>query len=224
MSIEAMAWAKRQRCGDASAKLVLLILADYANHKGQAWPSHATIAEQAELNRATVIRKLAALESKGLIAKEARADEETGAQSSNRYTLTGVADCDGVVAPRDPPPSHSATQTVTLNKNTPPALAEDWQPSDAQKQDLATRHPELDLDHELGQFVGHARGKGLGYHDPAAVFAAWCSRSAKWSRERGARSSARPARRGYSPEDNRRRASATLARLAALSDPDPGGD
>lgn len=67
-----MAWAKRQKTGSASAKLVLLVLADYADEHGRCWPSQATIAAEAELTDRSVRNQLLTLEGAGLIRREER--------------------------------------------------------------------------------------------------------------------------------------------------------
>ena len=49
MSIELVAKAKKTRLhGDSTAKLLLIVLADYANDEGMAWPSVKTMAEETE--------------------------------------------------------------------------------------------------------------------------------------------------------------------------------
>lgn len=55
--------------GDVLAKLVLLILADYANSEGKAWPSLDTLAKQAGRSEASVKRARAKLVDLGLIAE-----------------------------------------------------------------------------------------------------------------------------------------------------------
>lgn len=53
--------------GDVLAKLVLLILADYANSEGKAWPSLDTLAKQTGRSLASVKRARAKLVDLGLI-------------------------------------------------------------------------------------------------------------------------------------------------------------
>ncbi len=72
MSIAAIAWAKKQRCGSGTAKAVLVAVADYADEHGRAWPSQRTIAEETEFTDKTVRTALQDLETKGLISREER--------------------------------------------------------------------------------------------------------------------------------------------------------
>jgi len=51
MSIQAVAWAIEQRVGSPTGKILLICLANYANERGECWPSQRIIAEQAELSR-----------------------------------------------------------------------------------------------------------------------------------------------------------------------------
>ncbi|KFJ02660.1 helix-turn-helix domain-containing protein [Bifidobacterium thermacidophilum] len=63
--------AKRIKVGDARAKMLLIILSDYANEDDRAWPSVGLLAAELECNERTVQRALRLLESKGLIARDA---------------------------------------------------------------------------------------------------------------------------------------------------------
>lgn len=63
-------WAAK--VGDPISKLVLLKLADYANHENVCWPSVDHIAEQCELSRSSVFRKLLELEKAGFIERTFR--------------------------------------------------------------------------------------------------------------------------------------------------------
>jgi len=69
MAHEATAWALIQMTGSASAKLVLVALADRAKAGSgwTCWPSVADLRSTTELDRKTVIAALAALEGLGLI-------------------------------------------------------------------------------------------------------------------------------------------------------------
>ena len=49
MSVELLAKAKKTRPGgDSTAKLLLIVLADYANAEGMAWPTVATMTEEVD--------------------------------------------------------------------------------------------------------------------------------------------------------------------------------
>lgn len=66
-----MAWAMEQQAvSDASARHVLLCLANYADHQGKAaFPSTAKLEKDTGLSESTIRRKLDALEEMGMIAK-----------------------------------------------------------------------------------------------------------------------------------------------------------
>lgn len=86
MSVQALAWAKRQKAGSASAKLVLMILADYADEHGRCWPARSTIAEEAELTIRSVSDQLKALEAAGLIERDTRTRDD-GSQTSSTIQI-----------------------------------------------------------------------------------------------------------------------------------------
>lgn len=71
MSIQAMAWAIQQRdVTDASARHVLLCLANYADHEGRgAFPSVQRLADETGLSERSVQYKLGALEEAGAIVR-----------------------------------------------------------------------------------------------------------------------------------------------------------
>ena len=66
---------------------MLLILADYANDKGYAWPSRATIADKGEISIDTVDRYLARLVELGLVTKQKRFHGNTKVYTSSIYQL-----------------------------------------------------------------------------------------------------------------------------------------
>ena len=45
MSFQAMSWAAEQNCPSSVSKLVLLMLANYANDRHQTYPSYKKLAE-----------------------------------------------------------------------------------------------------------------------------------------------------------------------------------
>jgi Helix-turn-helix domain len=72
MSWQATAWAEKQKTGSPARKVLLLVLANYANDQGYCWPSQATIAAGTEQSLDTVQRNLKKLEADGLIIIERR--------------------------------------------------------------------------------------------------------------------------------------------------------
>lgn len=86
MSIDAMAWAKAQLTGSPGAKLVLLVLADYADDTGLSWPSKALLAKITEQDPRTIQRHLRHLERLQLVTVDVRSRKD-GGRSSNSYRL-----------------------------------------------------------------------------------------------------------------------------------------
>jgi pyocin large subunit-like protein len=86
MSVQAITWAFAQKVGDPNAKLVLICLANYADHEGACFPSFKTLMSQTEQSRMTVIRKIDALTKLGLLVKR-RVYRQGGSQTSNMYYL-----------------------------------------------------------------------------------------------------------------------------------------
>lgn len=86
VSVQAIGWALRQKVGDTSAKLILVVLANYAGHDHSCWPSQERIAAEAELSIRTVQRKLEMLEDLDLLTREHRGDGE-GGRTTDLYIL-----------------------------------------------------------------------------------------------------------------------------------------
>ena len=86
MSLDASRWAWCQRVGRSSSKLVLLAMADRADFEHKAFPSIARLEFDTDLDRKTVMKAIAHLESLGLIAARRTAGQPT------MYYLIGVED------------------------------------------------------------------------------------------------------------------------------------
>lgn len=72
MSNDVLNWAKRVTAGGQTRKAVLLLLADYADEKGRAWPSQGTLAETLEMSERTVRTAIKELVEAGIIGRKAR--------------------------------------------------------------------------------------------------------------------------------------------------------
>jgi len=110
MSIEAITWVMKTHIPDGVAKLVAMVLADYADPAtGKCWPKIPTLAKQCSQSERTVQRKLRLLEDLDLLHAEPSWDR-AGKQEANRYVLhlPGVPRPPRgdriVVPPRDPTP------------------------------------------------------------------------------------------------------------------------
>ncbi|NJM30697.1 MAG: helix-turn-helix domain-containing protein [Rhizobiales bacterium] len=86
MSIQAVAWAISQRVGSPTGKALLICLANYANEKGECWPSQTTIAREAELGERATRDWLQKLEAQGLITRTRR-NRRDGSRTSDLFQL-----------------------------------------------------------------------------------------------------------------------------------------
>jgi len=86
MSFQAMSWALKQPV-KTTEKLLLLVIANYADEQGQAWPSVETLCRDTGMSRATIQRSLRKLEKLGFLSTKKRM--KSHAQTSNLYTLKG---------------------------------------------------------------------------------------------------------------------------------------
>lgn len=86
MSIEAINWALKTETGSPGCKLVLIVLANYANEDGESYPSHATLSARTEQCVKTVSSHLRRLEDSGLLVTVPRYGTD-GRRTSNIYRL-----------------------------------------------------------------------------------------------------------------------------------------
>jgi DNA-binding transcriptional MocR family regulator len=96
MAHKATTWAWEADTPTVYAKLVLLNLADHADHSFTCFPSLNRIIAQTKLSKSTVIRALRDLEAAGLIKRELRYRPD-GARRSSLYLLDIVG---GLVSDR----------------------------------------------------------------------------------------------------------------------------
>lgn len=86
MSVHVSSWAWKQKLGDPGLKLVLVKLADNADDHGYSRWRQERLADECEMSRATVQRKLTKLRELGLIEIERRANGD-GFQVANGYRI-----------------------------------------------------------------------------------------------------------------------------------------
>ena len=86
MSVQALSCAMSIRGVSASEKLLLLVLANYADDKMMCWPSHKRIAEDTSLSQRTILSLLKGLEARGVITRSER-HRHDGSRSSDIITL-----------------------------------------------------------------------------------------------------------------------------------------
>jgi len=86
MSVEARKWAKTHTVGNATAKAVLLAIADYADEHGSAFPSQRALAEYTEFKPRAIRQAMALLEDLKLLRCEERRRQD-GGRTSDRLIL-----------------------------------------------------------------------------------------------------------------------------------------
>jgi len=72
MSFSAMAWASKQKVKSASQKLVLLMLANYADDQDKCWPSKQTLADTCCMSKSAICSNILQLEKLGFLQVEKR--------------------------------------------------------------------------------------------------------------------------------------------------------
>ena len=84
MSYQAMAWAVKINTDSSISKLLLLMIANYANEKGEAYPSQEHLAKLCQCSPRSVVRHINKLEKDKFITIR---KEKNGAFGFNLYTL-----------------------------------------------------------------------------------------------------------------------------------------
>jgi hypothetical protein len=87
MSVKAITWAIEQTVTPAGAKLLLIVLANYANEKHQCWPSKATLAGDCSMSNSTVCKYLSELREANLISVLKRFDDRLDAKVLHRSSI-----------------------------------------------------------------------------------------------------------------------------------------
>lgn len=193
MSFQAMAWAVKQKTGDALGRCLLLTLANYADEHGKCWPSLSRLAEDCEMHRASVIRKLETLCQLGLISREQKA---TPAGTYNVYTLSLEATPSRT---EQLPQSHTATtlvahsdpilsdepikEPITLRARKRTSIPEGF-PFETDVRWTLKEHPKLSPWDEAAKFRDYALKEAKTYADWPAAWRTWCRNAERWSAER----------------------------------------
>lgn len=194
MSFQAMAWAVKQKTGDALGRCLLLTLANYADEHGKCWPSLSRLADDCEMHRATVIRKLEALRDLGLVARE---QKETPAGTYNVYTLSLTATPSRT---EQLPQSHTATplvaqsdpilslepikEPITKEARKRAAPIPEGFPFETDIRWTLKEHPKLSPWDEAAKFRDYALAHRKTYADWQAAWRTWCRNAERWSAER----------------------------------------
>jgi DNA-binding transcriptional MocR family regulator len=84
MSFEALAWGVKQNTNSSISKLVLLMICNYANEKGEAYPSQEHLAKLCQCSRISVTRHIKELQKSNYLSIR---KEKNGAYGFNLYIL-----------------------------------------------------------------------------------------------------------------------------------------
>lgn len=119
MSFEAMKWASEQEAGTSTNKLLLLLLANYADQDFTCFPSIKKLAVMAECGESTVRRSLKDLAKRDLIEIRTRFEPygERCRQTSNIYTLKGFQNETHPPVKLTPAPLSKSTGDITSHNN-----------------------------------------------------------------------------------------------------------
>lgn len=203
MSFQAMAWAVEQKTGSASTKLVLLILANYADNAGVCWPSQERLASDTDMTDRSIRNAVAALVEIGLLQVEERRGT-TGVRKTNTYRLQLPENIsDGGADHRKNPTSatgntfRSLPETVSskpirenqseepirerARKRTP--LPEGF-PFEADIRWALKEFPKLSAYDEGQKFRDYALREAKTYADWPAAWRTWCRNAVRWAAER----------------------------------------
>jgi hypothetical protein len=140
MSVSAITWAWSQFL-PATAKLVLLALADHADDEGRCWPSLGRLEMMTGLNRSTITRALSTLDS-ALISRD-RSDGGVG--HSTRYQLHLEQVQSATVAQGNGCTAHQNSCTAHLKQvhSAPRTIIEPSEPSNKSPLTPACPHSEI---------------------------------------------------------------------------------
>ena len=87
MSWDAIALAAKAKCQTPTAKLVLIMIANYADENFQSYPSYKKLSELCGCDERTIQRAIKSLVSDGMVTVQFRYGND-GKQTSNTYTIT----------------------------------------------------------------------------------------------------------------------------------------
>jgi Helix-turn-helix domain len=188
MSNQAISWALDIPTGSPATKVLLLVLANYANENCQCFPGVERLAREADMSPSSVKRHMAHLIELGLVTRDARGDAE-GGRRSNQYTLSmpakladlpaqsepkgadgyGVKNrgvrgqkSGGLGSPVTPEPIEPIEPTVLpapKPKRVAVRLPEGWKPDHNVIEQMRRERPDVDLKAEHAKFTDHWRAK-----------------------------------------------------------------
>jgi hypothetical protein len=87
VSNQAVTWALGVDTGNPSTKVLLIVLANYADQDHECYPGIDRLARETDMSPSTVKRHMARLIELGHVSRTARGDGFEGGRMSNKYTL-----------------------------------------------------------------------------------------------------------------------------------------
>jgi len=203
VSFQAMAWAVEQKTGSASTKLVLLILANYADNVGVCWPSQERLANDTDMTDRSIRNAVAALVAVGLVTVEERRGT-SGVRKTNVYRLALPEN----ISDGEPDHRKNSTETtgnhfrslpetvsskpikenlsrepVRLGARKRASIPEGF-PFEADVRWTLKEHPKLSPWDEAAKFRDYALKEAKTYADWPAAWRTWCRNAERWSAER----------------------------------------
>lgn len=190
MSIEMLNWAFHLQMESPTDKLVLIALADHANHDGASWPSIARLCLFTALSERTVRTALRRLEADGLL----QTVTENG--RTNRYKLTPATTAPGDSCPPprqlSPPTPAAPAPKPPITTNEPPSpltkgrrphrLPDDWLPGEHEWEWARQAYPTVEVEDETDRFRDYWHGNGKAMVNWTATWRNWIRRSASYQR------------------------------------------
>lgn len=183
MSIKAINWALELPL-PPTPKLVLVVIADYADDLGYAFPGIATISRRASVSERTLTRVLADLEESGYLTRERR-HLSNGNRTSDGYHLTpeGTSRQNGALTTRqnvgDKPPTVAPVEEPSVEppvkRKRATALPADWMPSNAHR--LLAADLKVDVEFEAVKFRDWTVANAVTKVDWEATFRNWLRNS-----------------------------------------------
>lgn len=109
MSFTAMAWASKQKVKTSTQKLVLLMLANYADDENKCWPSKQTLADMCCMSKAAICSNISKLQDAGFL----KVDKGKAHQASYALIRVSITKTRGVYhVDRGCPPERQGVSTT----------------------------------------------------------------------------------------------------------------
>lgn len=194
MGIQAIAWAFAQHI-QPSTKLVLLALANHADHTGQCWPGIDRLVQLTGMHRSSVFRAIEALVLARLVVREQRPGQSnwyrlavsrgrTVQPEGSQSETIPVAESDqgGRTVPPETSMNHQEPSEKQDRRKRATRMTENWQPDEALVSWARASFPIVEsIDDETNRFRDHWIAKGEARADWRASWRNWMRNAAKYA-------------------------------------------